>query len=321
MRGNYAESIRHLQAGSRLLDPQYLASLFSRSMTQSQQDIEFYRTCIIADMIRRLGMDISIFVGREVVSLPEISSFTVFNLLKLEDSVSQPFTSIAEAQDYLKTLDVFHEMKLLGIEDIGSHAYKATQPNYNTALAWVSPDHNIAYRAHRHRYKGWTSRFNDHIDGLFARLSPKQELQDAWALGLQKMIWDATARPPSDISNETFEAIINQATLLAISGAFTSQPVFAFDADIIPPVVFVFSYCNNFNLRLRSVDLLRSMNRREGMWDSSEIAELCGAALEGKLNGGRNSINDGCIVRLAQELNSLGIFGPKLINSTRDLRI
>ncbi|KAH6871436.1 hypothetical protein B0T10DRAFT_417471 [Thelonectria olida] len=58
-----------------------------------------------------------------------------------------------------------------------------------------------------------------------------------------------------------------------------SHFTFSLDGDLISGLSFVVRVCSDTNSRRRALNLLRSLNRREGIWDSKEITEMHEATL------------------------------------------
>lgn len=78
-----------------------------------------------------------------------------------------------------------------------------------------------------------------------------------------------------DTTREDWEKILNRVQrLLELSPASLKQPVFTLNADMIPALSFVCSCCPHVDIQAQGLKMLRSMNRREGIWDSQEVAAL-----------------------------------------------
>ncbi|KAK9244600.1 hypothetical protein V1506DRAFT_578353 [Lipomyces tetrasporus] len=247
LRGNYAESIPHLRAGSRLLDPRCLLCDHTTAYG-------------VRDMFRRLGLDAGHFVGSNVVSLIDLAFYTLHTRSTREEHAAQTFSSIDEAYNQHKRLDIDQ-----GVEIVG-------------------------------------------------------EIQDAWVVALQKRIWDAIFNDPVNLGRKESEEIIEQVQLLAQSGAFPAHPLFTFEGNIIPPLVFVCSFYKDVDVRRRAVELLWSMKRRKGVWDSQQVAEVFQAGLateEQALAVGQPP--NGPFLRLVRELSNLGV--PGLSSTTAITRL
>ncbi|KAL1855494.1 hypothetical protein Plec18170_004214 [Paecilomyces lecythidis] len=75
------------------------------------------------------------------------------------------------------------------------------------------------------------------------------------------------------LENSDLESIVNLAEL--VQATFPAQyPSFTFDADLIPPLSFVAFFSDNANLLRRVITLLRLLRRKEGIWDSNEVADI-----------------------------------------------
>ena len=80
--------------------------------------------------------------------------------------------------------------------------------------------------------------------------------------------------PTSDPQyNETFHSILDDAETLINQLASVSHPVFSLQADTVPPLVYICDLNSDPAIQQRAINLLRSMKRREGIWDSQEVAD------------------------------------------------
>ncbi|KAH8694346.1 hypothetical protein BGZ61DRAFT_532441 [Ilyonectria robusta] len=77
-----------------------------------------------------------------------------------------------------------------------------------------------------------------------------------------------------DLERQDCEYILNLAELLVRSGGSEAHPIFTWHADLIPPLYLVGLSSGDADIQQRTTTLLRSMRRREGIWDSQEVAEI-----------------------------------------------
>jgi hypothetical protein len=78
-----------------------------------------------------------------------------------------------------------------------------------------------------------------------------------------------------DTTTEDWETILKRVhRLLELSPANPKQPVFTLSADILPALSFICSLCPHVDIQAQALNLLRSMSRREGIWDSQELADI-----------------------------------------------
>lgn len=52
------------------------------------------------------------------------------------------------------------------------------------------------------------------------------------------------------------------------------SPVFAFNGYLVPLLSLVCTYCRDVDVQYRAISLLRTVRRREGIWDSQEVADI-----------------------------------------------
>ncbi|GKT71215.1 C6 zinc finger domain protein [Colletotrichum tofieldiae] len=93
------------------------------------------------------------------------------------------------------------------------------------------------------------------------------------------------------------------------------RPKFALVADIVPSLAYVCAFCENVELERRIIDVLRNMKRREGMWDSQEMANLYELVLQAKLgNQWKDEYNWETLPNLARMMTNLSVSTPWAIS-------
>ena len=96
--------------------------------------------------------------------------------------------------------------------------------------------------------------------------------QEFWKMS---MTWGPNSPPPIEAMSSFLDASEALAQLVVVPG----HPTFSLDGDLISGLSFVISFSEDEELRTRALDVLRSLNRREGIWDSKEVLEMHEAAL------------------------------------------
>lgn len=255
MSGRYSESIRHFRAGTQLL-----ASLQTKNNAEDQDIAEE-----IAEMFARFGIGISIFMEEAI--MPRRPSHGA--PLQTSGGPGVPFSSLNEASLALRQIDVYYVNLMFS----GS----------NLVCEPPSAGKEKAFDALEDRLTIWSSRFDATVEPLqFESLSDADQEQ-VMRLRLTQRMWqlfvpcDATCH--SALASSSFLAFLDEAENLAEPFIAMKCPTFAVDGDLVSGLSLVTTLATDVQIRSRALDLLRSLNRREGVWDSREIIELHEATL------------------------------------------
>ncbi|KAF4414553.1 hypothetical protein F53441_14736 [Fusarium austroafricanum] len=269
--GRYAESIRHIRAGTKLLS--------SPVLVNNPKEQRIAEKLLV--MFSSLGVEASAFMEDTIT--PDIRP-GYFSITSGTDAADQPFRDLDEAASALRKMDV--EMVELISE----------MPSEDTSSSWGSPGSSFgnsdvftnanleaSWNELNRKFQVWSSRFEltkKHISTWeYQELLSPQLLY----LTLQQQFWrmDMThgLEDDSEPSHETVEDFLNAAETFAQRLITPGQPSFSLDGDLISGLSFVISFCSEEHHRMRALNLLRSLNRREGIWDSQDIAELHEATL------------------------------------------
>ncbi|KAK8108146.1 uncharacterized protein PG998_010159 [Apiospora kogelbergensis] len=130
------------------------------------------------------------------------------------------------------------------------------------------------------RFYAWDRRFE-----LTARAAAAADLSDRdramlARLRLQQSFWKVAVElsksggSSAGVSYATCEECLVRAEELAAPIVAAGKPSFSLDGDLISDLSFIVSVCRDPGQQDRAMRLLRSLNRREGIWDSREIAEM-----------------------------------------------
>ncbi|KAL5313512.1 hypothetical protein ACEPPN_017932 [Leptodophora sp. 'Broadleaf-Isolate-01'] len=318
MRGQYGEALRHLQAGSRLLSsrrPSAMvlcdsATVGATSFQKLKRDSgDFGQLCDIADMFSRLGLDAHIFVDDHVISISELSFYT---RPTHTSDMSRSFSSIEEAQEQLNRIDIDFD----SIMDCSDPSLSDECCDSSSAIdceAWEGmEEYDLAYQILRDRFDVWTIHFDLFISDLLKRTPSEEELKEAMVLSLHRKVWSAIMKKGpyfnNDLKRTDSEEIMVQAELIALSLPFPAQPRFTFNADLIPPLAFVCAFSEHADLQKRAICLLRSLNLREGIWDSGELAKIYEAKFVAKeFIADADKWVEGGVLNLVTMLSSVGL--------------
>ncbi|KAF4966593.1 hypothetical protein FSARC_5757 [Fusarium sarcochroum] len=260
--GRYCESIRHIRAGTRLLSSPALAS-----NTKQRDAIEK-----LTEMFSSLGVEASIFMEDTII--PDLR-LGYYDSIYSVDTPGQPFRDLDEAAGELRKLDVasvdiMHQMPSCSdTSSDGTASYK-NSPEYDKF--------NPLWKELDVKFQRWNSRFEltkKHIATWEYQelLSPQLNY-----LTLQQKFWGMCVKwEPEDESGppiETVKAFLDAAETLAQTLTTPGHPSFSLDGDLVSGLSFVLEMCPDKTLQSRAMNLLRRLNRREGVWDSREIVEL-----------------------------------------------
>ncbi|KAK8087364.1 hypothetical protein PG994_002338 [Apiospora phragmitis] len=305
--GRYSESIRHILSGFQLL-----ASLDAAGKIR---DPGFWQQTY--DMFARLGLEFSAFMDAPLT--PALPSNTPAALLA-EAEAEQPFGDLNEAMYSLRTLDIGHFLALHEAEQqhllrtarpptpddkmvradpyaqglprgtsrspVSSHS--TISGTNNTVTTTTTTQFGHLWEEHwNDRFYAWNRRFeltaqklpeekdrSDRDRGMLARLRLQQSFWEM-AVELSQNGGDA-----SGVSRDTCERCLQRAERLAAPFLAAGRPTFSLDGDLISDLSFIISVCRDPSQQARALKLLRALNRREGIWDSREIAEMHECSIE-----------------------------------------
>lgn len=255
MSGRYSESIRHFKAGTQLL-----ANL------QTKNDAEELKmTDEIADMFARFGIGISIFM--EEVIMPRRPSDG--GLLQIDPGPDVPFASLHEASLSLRRIDVYYVHLMFSKSD--------------PVCEHPPAEEDRAFDLLEDRLTIWNSRFDATVEALRSRFLSDADQEQIMSMRLTQRLWqlfvpyDATCQPMP--ASKSFSAFLDEAENLARPFIAAKYPTFAVEGDLVSGLSLVTSLATDAQIRSRALSLLRSLNRREGVWDSRELTELHDATL------------------------------------------
>lgn len=290
LNGRHRVAMRHLRAGSDLLssmqDPTPSSSPSTSSAEEASPPGQLTTTKCdvstlsgISDMFERLSLDTSILTEDWPIHRQSFRAITT-------DDTHGPFLSSSAARDELRRIDLeFHELWYPVDEDgrcIEVVDYKKREQAGEMQCAELGR-HCPGFQKICDRFDRWASRFDQYLQSINHTPASDGEFNEAMILTLHRQIWLALLKqgPCCDgpLDRKDYEDILNQADLVIPIVGGGTHPVFTFEADTIPPVSFVVSFCEDDDLRRRGIAMLRSINRTEGAWDSQRMADMCEAEL------------------------------------------
>ncbi|KAH9204494.1 hypothetical protein DL95DRAFT_319340 [Leptodontidium sp. 2 PMI_412] len=303
LNARYASAIRHLRAGSDILyslqDSEAASAAEGAGSLQVKKPINIRcdnnALCSLSDMFARLGLDASLFVDSRLV---RHRGFSTYGLVT-HDSIHEPFQSSSAASGELLKFDL--DLQHFWYPADGSHCSTSPQDEVfglgEAASCPMPEERRHEFQNFCGRFDRWTTRFNLYLENINHILVSDAEFNEAMVLSLHQRVWSAIMKqgPCCDVplDRQEFEGILNQADLVILADSSKAHPIFSFDADTIPPISFVAAFCDDFDLKMRAIAMLRSINRSEGVWDSKRMADMYEAALiDGEYN--EKTASDGC---------------------------
>lgn len=286
--GRFSHAVCHLHAAIRLLNchrqklqhppSSKIPVIYGLKRGHSTYEDDMHD--IISEMIYWLSQNVALYTGDLYV--PELDWHPCIPSILGDETL--PFSSLQEAQESLSYLDFVYEANFNGdttSDDIQRHRscplpLKAVSRHYTNAANLTQAAYNV-----------WSSRldlFKRSMSGV--QLGPQEQQSLAWC-ELQQALWRAFLNcSDGGYTKENSCQILERVEdILQIESAQT-RPVFKFDGDLLSSVGFVCTACRDGDVRNRAISLLRSIRRREGVFDSQEMAGLfsrMASVLDGKV--------------------------------------
>lgn len=241
MMGRYAESLQHLRAGSRLLaSPNGGGSRESTPSSFESDDA----ICEMAQTFSTLGLNASMFLDEPIVD--DLTLYT--RQTRIAPSADDTFATLADARRQMSSIEV--ELNI-GLESSNADNMRHTY----------------------HRWHDWASRLDRSHAKLTAAITTQAETHEYLALRLSRHLWFiAISQQPDAVADEAFVEVLDLADTL-VQGRRDNHPVFTIQAEVVPALNFICDTTDRQYIQRRAIDLLKGMRRREGMWDSQELAE------------------------------------------------
>ncbi|KAF5003117.1 hypothetical protein FDECE_10307 [Fusarium decemcellulare] len=255
--GRYTESIRHLRAGNHLLTLPALVS--------SKRDHPLTRR--LNEIFSALSYEASTFMDESII--PDTQRDWVAKAGN--DMCSGPFHNLEEASYELRQLNL--RFTKITKEDFRRLSELDDEDQEDSERA------NTSFEDLRGKFKRWINRFQLTATSLENQKHSHPTSQQLLSLAVSQRFWCMNAYFAPELSVDPTADFLHAAESLAKS--FTAQQHFTFslDGDLISGLSYVVRVCTDINVRRRALNLLRSLNRREGIWDSREIAEMHEATL------------------------------------------
>lgn len=244
--GRYGALLRHLSAGNKLFSSlAFVATAEEREMRES-----------LAELFCGVGIPASNFLEDD----PELSGLSRWYRENDDqgDIASEiPFTSLNAAAYELRQIDFRNSRKPW-------HEEHQVPPEIGSTPVF------------RLELNRWSLRFDtflQHSTGL----SDQADFQ-CHNLGLRQRYWQMTADAyASELAKSdptTFSPFLETANAVAAPLIALRQPTFSLDGSLISGLAFVVSTAEDSCIKAQGMNLLRKLDRREGIFDSREVVEM-----------------------------------------------
>lgn len=273
LNGRYADSARHLYAGCRLINSYRRDFPFQ---LQSSPGSDHHLFQVVSEMMHWFGQNLAVYSG--CLLFLDIER----DIQPLEiGNPHTPFANLKEAADMLMYVDSIYDKTIASEEFADEHSISPgsrKQPQQiGCARPIRSPNLVKAFKAIRKDFATWCSRFSLLKAASNVGTLPSADQREYALLSLHQALWTAFSKLEKfehEYSKEDSNNILDRVEELFKLESDGSRPVFTFDGDLVSASSIVCSLCSDVDVQARSIALLRSMRRREGVWDSSEMAAL-----------------------------------------------
>lgn len=257
----------------------------------------------------RLGDDVWGYI-REMVA-PDLNLY--FGTEDGSKRVIEGFESVGEAEQALHDITKLFEADTSVIQRkimaYAQYGYSETQRRFVPTKA-PTANNDISFEALSARFDKWSTAFDLFQEQLDDSRTTQQDLLRTKALAVDQALWRGWLRCNEwrDYRQEDLDQIIERAESLVRLDAFKSSPVFAFDGSLILCIAMACVTSTDTDTQWRSIRLLRSFRRREGIWDSKELADILEAMMIATSKGMvTKDILPWDVPHLARMMDSLGL--------------
>ncbi|RFN48638.1 transcription factor fss1 [Fusarium flagelliforme] len=136
-------------------------------------------------------------------------------------------------------------------------------------------------------FRYWSVRYTPFKLNFDPSTASEAEILRFKVLELEETIWNATFKRNSmkdDLNTLDCIVILKKAeSIIELSRGETGH-TFTFQANMMPPIAYVIISCQDEKIQWEGVRLLRSVGRREGVWDSNKVADIYANMITAKAN-------------------------------------
>ncbi|KAM0560025.1 hypothetical protein ACHAPJ_003983 [Fusarium lateritium] len=289
LHGRYAESLRHLKAGTSLLislmGKESELGTFQRPGNRDSDGGLAVNTKLPHDMAQtfcRLGNDVWGYI-RQMIA-PDLSFYAT-----LDDEVSpitSPYASVDAAEEaFHNVVKLFEANRTVSAQAM--MAFAQHHQNEDRGIMYFMPSHVpdgqhlIPPERLEAIYHHWSHRFDLFRLQLDENSATKHDVLRTRSLAVDQALWTGWLKCKvwADYQQEDYEEILRRAESLVALDAFQSSAVFAFDGSLILSLAVPCVSSMDSDTQWRTIRLLRSFRRKEGIWDSQELADILEAMM------------------------------------------
>ncbi|KAL0944559.1 C6 zinc finger domain-containing protein [Colletotrichum truncatum] len=285
LRGSYFLAVQHLQAGSRILfsvsrankQPRLASALLQDkdAFTSLKDDSKGNEMDAIVDIFSRLGSDLSTGLDKVVVSHLDLFGLSAPARMN-SDYVAFPSLTVAEEE--LRSFEIAFE------------AFYEHITLKKTTESHIDEIDKSLYLILCQRFEKWSCKLDLYEkDRQPSRADDAQERYDFLKFRLLQKTWAVTLKDESrnvavedKVEHEDLSAIITRVEELLQAVPPAPHPAFALDSVHLPSLAYAGWLAEDLEILKRVVELFRSIDIREGGWDSRELAEIFEAFLVAK---------------------------------------
>lgn len=277
LNGRSAEAACHLRAGCGIL--KRFGSVKSRSttalMSRSNTDGLLHA---LQDMLYYFGQYLAMFIGVDAFADLDFD----VPLPSMGDPES-PFASLKEAEMMFQSIDRAFSIRMwkakaysprpATVTDIFA---ERTESLESQGPAMDLDTRSAAKMAARSDLAIWHQRFQP-----LAR-QKAQHPRHVTALALDHAVWSMivnTQRTTEDFGVAECDGALRLAAELISMDAANAHPRFNFDGNLVWMLWYICFGTRDVGIQSRCIGLLRAANRREGVWDSCDVATICETAV------------------------------------------
>ncbi|KAH8204657.1 hypothetical protein TruAng_001132 [Truncatella angustata] len=331
VRGRYAESLKHLQSGVNLLVSLLVPDSQRHSLTtrKGRLPVALHQAISstgqrkrtidhIAVLFSRLSLETHILTDNEVVSLTTISRVSG-ELGGAEFCPSKPIMTLDAARDELHSFeiahDIFYQQTYSSIKSRASYANGRPRQQPECFLTLFSENDKAIYQQIYQQFWQWSARFDQYMVECASYSRPSKDLSDASKIRLLQKTWIAILdEEPWTFSGQSTtalgvldELLPDVESIIDLRGP-SSRRLFTFGADVVPYITLAGCLTEDLGLLQRIIRVLKLLDRREGLWDSRDIAEIFEASITARAELGVNiRRSNGGILHMAKSLSAMNI--------------
>ncbi|EJP63795.1 C6 zinc finger domain-containing protein [Beauveria bassiana ARSEF 2860] len=277
LNGRSAEAARHLRAGCNIAK-RFRSRQTSATTALIGRDSIDNLLFTLQDMFYCFGQYLAMYIGVDAFADLDFN----VPIISMGDP-NVPFTSLKEAEMKFRNIDQTFNTRMwqakayspqpVNIEEI----FVDTTGSIESRAPAMNGDMRTAAKiAARSDLAVWRQRFQP-------LAQQKQNVRQIAALDLDYAVWHIIAKAidySEDFPSAECEKILSIAEEIISMDAARGHPRFTFDGNMIWALFYICFGTKDVAIHARCLELLRRANRREGVWDSCDVAAICETAIK-----------------------------------------